>query len=46
MTDPGFTPATDEQIARELSQIDALHASIRPAGEAPDTLRRNGRSAA
>lgn len=40
---------TDEQIARELGQIDALHASIRPAGEAtatPDTLRRKGRSAA
>ncbi|MDZ7867119.1 type II toxin-antitoxin system prevent-host-death family antitoxin [Acidovorax sp.] len=43
---------TDEQIARELGQMDALHASIRPAGEsaanstAPDTLRRKGRAAA
>ena len=43
---------TDEQIARELGQMDALHASIRPAGEAEakstatDTLRRKGRAAA
>lgn len=49
---------TDEQIARELGQIDALHATVRPAvganppgtllsaGGAPDTLRRNGRTAA
>ena len=41
---------TDEQIARELGQMDALHASIRPAAEvaaaAPDTLRRKGRAAA
>lgn len=41
---------TDEQIARELGQIDALHATVLPAGEAatstPDTLRRKGRSAA
>ncbi len=42
---------TDEQIARELGQMDALHASIRPAGEvatpaATDTLRRKGRAAA
>ena len=37
---------TDEQIARELSQIDALHASIRSVAEAahPDTLRRQGRA--
>ena len=49
---------TDEQIARELGQIDALHATVRPAvganppgtllpaGGAPDILRRNGRTAA
>ena len=49
---------TDEQIARELGQMDALHATVRPAvganpsdtlrsaGEAPDVLRRKGRSAA
>ena len=49
---------TDEQIARELGQIDALHATVRPAvgvsapdtlrpaGGAPDALRRKGRSAA
>ena len=42
---------TDEQIARELGQMDALHASIRHAGEAatpdiPDILRRTGRSKA
>ena len=49
---------TDEQIARELGQIDALHATVRPAvgvnlpgtllpaGGAPDTLRRYGRTAA
>jgi hypothetical protein len=39
---------TDEQIARELGQIDALHASIRPVAEAatPDTLRRKGRAGA
>ena len=49
---------TDEQIARELGQIDALHATVRPAvganppgtlfpaGGAPDVLRRKGRSAA
>ena len=37
---------TDEQIARELGQIDALHASIRSVAEAanPDTLRRQGRA--
>ena len=37
-----------EQIARELGQIDALHASIRPAAEAGalDALRRKGRAAA
>ena len=49
---------TDEQIARELGQIDALHATVRrlvganppdtsrPGGGAPDTLRRNGRATA
>ena len=39
---------TDEQIARELGQIDALHATIRPAGEAngASALRRRGRSSA
>jgi hypothetical protein len=39
---------SDEQIARELGQIDALHASIRPAAEAGalDALRRKGRAAA
>jgi len=48
---------TDEQIARELGQIDALHATVRPAveanpldtlrpaGDAADALRRVGRSA-
>ncbi|MDA8520375.1 type II toxin-antitoxin system Phd/YefM family antitoxin [Acidovorax sp. NCPPB 4044] len=39
---------TDEQIARELGQIDALHATIRaavPEAAAP-ALRRNGRSTA
>ncbi len=39
---------TDEQIARELGQIDALHASIRaatPCTAAP-ALRRSGRSTA
>ena len=39
---------TDEQIARELGQIGALHATVRPAVGAnpPDTLRRNGRATA
>ena len=38
---------TQAQIARELGQMDALHASIQPAG--PSTvkaLRHTGRSAA
>ena len=37
---------TDEQIARELDQMDALHATVRPAGDAAGALRRVGRSAA
>ena len=37
---------TDEQIARELGQMDALHATVRPAGDSVDALRRVGRSAA
>lgn len=39
---------TDEQIARELAQIEALQASIAPAPESDSvaTLRRRGRSAA
>lgn len=37
---------TDEQIARELGQIDTLHATVRAAGDVPDTLRRAGRSTA
>lgn len=39
---------TDEQIARELAQIEALQASIAPASEADAVpqLRRSGRSAA
>lgn len=39
---------TDEQIARELAQIEALQASIAPASEvdAVPQLRRSGRSAA
>ena len=39
---------TDEQIARELAQIEALQASIAPAPQADSvaTLRRRGRSAA
>ena len=39
---------TDEQIARELDQIAALQASIRPAVADDDTsaLRRAGRSSA
>ena len=41
---------TDEQIARELGQIDALHASIRAATATEPTaapaLRRSGRSTA
>ncbi len=32
---------TDEQIERELGQIDALHAAIRP-GVAVDVLRNGG----
>lgn len=39
---------SDEQIARELGQMDALHASIRLAVDVadPNTLRRNGRATA
>lgn len=39
---------TDEQIARELAQIEALQASIAPPPEADSVpqLRRRGRSAA
>ncbi|MEJ5029800.1 MULTISPECIES: type II toxin-antitoxin system prevent-host-death family antitoxin [Comamonas] len=39
---------TDEQIARELAQIEALQASIAPASDADAVpqLRRSGRSAA
>ncbi len=40
---------TDEQITRELGQIEALHASIRPAPApetAADTLRCTGRATA
>lgn len=38
---------TDEQIARELGQMDALHATVRAAGDAaPDTLRPAGDAAA
>jgi prevent-host-death family protein len=33
---------TDEQIARELAQIDALHRAIRP-GPAAHALRQGGR---
>ena len=33
---------TDEQIQRELGQIDALHATIQP-GPAPSALRSEGR---
>ncbi len=36
---------SDEQIARELGQMYALHASIQPAGSSTvDSLRRTGRS--
>ena len=38
---------SDEQIARELGQMDALHASIQAAGASSvDDLRRTGRSVA
>ncbi|MBB6561794.1 prevent-host-death family protein [Acidovorax soli] len=39
---------TDEQIARELGQIDALHATVRPVVGAnpPDTLRAAGEATA
>lgn len=39
---------TDEQIARELGQIDALHATIRAAGrdDGVAALRARGRSGA
>ncbi|KAB2895145.1 MAG: type II toxin-antitoxin system prevent-host-death family antitoxin [Burkholderiaceae bacterium] len=38
---------TDEQIARELGQIDALHATIRVAcGDDAQALRRAGRNSA
>ena len=39
---------TDEQIARELAQIEALQASIAPApgSDSVPKLRRSGRSAA
>ena len=38
---------SDEQIARELGQMDVLHASIQPAGSITvDGLRRAGRSTA
>ena len=38
---------SDEQIARELGQMDVLHASIQPAGSTTvDGLRRAGRSTA
>ena len=33
---------TDEQIQRELGQIDALHATIQP-GASPSALRAEGR---
>lgn len=39
---------TDEQIARELGQMDALHATVRPAGGATpaDSLRPAGEASA
>lgn len=39
---------TDEQLARELGQIEALHATIRAVGggDGAQTLRRAGRSSA
>ena len=38
---------SDEQIARELGQMDALHASIQPAEPSMvEALRHTGRSAA
>ena len=35
---------SDEQIARELGQMDALHATVKPAGDEAARLRHTGRS--